>query len=517
MHRCLLIQEVLHLICADISTYPCPDLLALALVCRRFFDASMDHFWRSVPDLLPVLWCLPTNIWRVPLTRRSIENAVLTRAIIPADLKRFKTIYAHRVQASQGSLFQIPADVHQALGFAFQSQPIFPNLVELRYDCREGFPYDIGILLGPRICTIELIFGNPGPAKISLLPMLSEKYPALVCFILDTHYNNFPEIGRQMNYVLPGWTQLQVLIVPHLPEESLRVVAGLPHLLKLSLTEVDSEFGDTFSPIPGQPVFPVLRELHITADTSTLCINLLRAAIHCPLEEFTLLCGEFALDWYNTFSALAGLYNKATLKNIHVEDFDSFQESGAPRTTDQLQPLLSLTNLTHIYLRTRYGCDIDNAFLREMATAWPRLQDLDIKAFEIFQPTEQQPRLTLQGLAPLAELCPGLENLAIDIDATHFCFNHINLGSRPSDSWVESLDVHCSPIGQSSVPWVAAYLSGVFPRLRKIEWDRSGCSEVPGEQPDSKRWQEVMNHLAAYRHIHGHQQDGLYCGACNSD
>ncbi|KAF8887127.1 hypothetical protein BD779DRAFT_530149 [Infundibulicybe gibba] len=366
MHRCLLIQEVLHLICADVSTYPCPDLLALALVCRRFFDASMDHFWRSVPGLLPVLWCLPASIWRAPLTRRGIENAVLTRAIIPADLKRFKTIYAHRAQDSGNNLFRIPADVHQALGFAFQSQPIFPNLVGLTYCCWEGFPYNIGMLLGPRIDAIELRFGDSKLAKMSTLPMLSEKCPALLHFILHTDYS--PEIGRQMNHVLPGWTQLRTLIVPHLPEESLRVVAGLPHLLKLSLTQVDSKFGDTFSPISSQPVFPILRELYITADTPTLCINLLKVATNCPLEKFALEYEESTLDWYNIFSALAGLYNKATLKNISVEDND-LQESGAPRTAGQLRPLLSFTNLTHVQLRTCYGLDIDNAFLHEMAIA----------------------------------------------------------------------------------------------------------------------------------------------------
>ncbi|KAF8887137.1 hypothetical protein BD779DRAFT_530312 [Infundibulicybe gibba] len=348
--------------------------------------------------------------------------------------------------------------------------------------------------------------------RLPLLPMLGEKYPALVQFTLWARYS--PDIGRQMNYILPRWTRLRTLTVPHLPEESFRAIAGLPHLLELTLTKANSKFGDTFSSMSGQPAFPALRRLSIMADTPTLCVNLLRATTNCPLEEFTFwLYEESTSDWRNLFSALAESCNKATLKEIHVEDLAISHGSGAPSTlaTDQLRPLLSFTDLTRVHLSTRHEFTIDSALLREMAAAWPHLQHLDIGAIEIYQPSEQRPPFTLQGLAPLAEFCPDLEDLTVCVDATHFCFNHINLGSCPSDSRVEFLVVHRSPITQSSVPWVAAYLSGVFPRLCKIGWANSNGSEEDEEWlAYPKRWLEVMNHLAAYRHTRGHKQDDLY-------
>ncbi|KAF8868198.1 hypothetical protein BD779DRAFT_1684536 [Infundibulicybe gibba] len=64
----------------------------MALMCRHFFDTSVDCLWRRVPSLFLVLSCLPSNIWRAPLTFGGIANATLARAIVPADLERFNNI-----------------------------------------------------------------------------------------------------------------------------------------------------------------------------------------------------------------------------------------------------------------------------------------------------------------------------------------------------------------------------------------------------------------------------------------
>ncbi|KAF8869320.1 hypothetical protein BD779DRAFT_761449 [Infundibulicybe gibba] len=144
MHRCLLIQEILQMICSHVGTFPLAhcNLLAMALVCHHFFNAPMDRLWHKVPDLFYVLRCLPSNVWKAPLTYYRIESAVLARAIAPIDLECFRTLYAHRVQVSQRSIVQpeVPANVYQALSFAFQGQPIFPNLVELGQTGPGGSP-----------------------------------------------------------------------------------------------------------------------------------------------------------------------------------------------------------------------------------------------------------------------------------------------------------------------------------------------------------------------------------------
>ncbi|KAF8887125.1 hypothetical protein BD779DRAFT_1722447 [Infundibulicybe gibba] len=479
MHRCLLIQEVLRIICTHVGTLPRRNLLAVALVCRHFFDPSMDSLWHEVPTFPSVLKWLPSDIWRVPLTHRGIAGAALARAITPADLGRFK-IYAHRVRVFI-NFVQIPADIYQALNFAFKGQPIFPNLVEFNQNS-DGISY-IGMLLGPCIRKIALSLTS-NPAQTSLLPLLGGKYPALARFILKTEYN--PDLGRQINHVL------------------------------LELARADVKFGDTFSPVPNCPNFPVLQKLSVTANSLTLCINLLRAATNCPLQRFIFhLYEEPAPDWHNLFSALAKSCNKVTLKMIFTSDSRAADEWETPGTTDQLRPLLLFTNLTHVYFTTRYGFNVDDTFMREMAAAWPRLQNLDIGPAKMHQPLEQQ-RLTLQGLVPLANLCPELRGLEVHVNATHLCFNHVNLGFNSSSSRVEYITVGCSPIGQSSVPWVVAYLLEVFPRLCKIHWTGPGNDEEDEERlAYPKRWQEVMNHLAAYRHIRGHQQDDLHCDMCN--
>ncbi|KAF8887124.1 hypothetical protein BD779DRAFT_1722443, partial [Infundibulicybe gibba] len=518
MHRCLFIQEVLRMICMHVGTYLRRNLLAVALVCRHFFDPSMDCFWLEIPSLLPVLGCLPPDIWRTPLTHRRIADAALTRAITPADLGRFK-IYAHRVQVFI-NFVQIPASIYQALSFALQGQPMFPNLVKFRQkpDC---IPY-ISMFLGPCVRKIALSLISD-PAQISLLPLLGEKYPALVEFSLATEYNL--DIGRQMNHILPRWAQLRKLVIPHLPEESLRVVASLPHLLDLALIRADNVFGDTFSPAPGDSIFPVLQTLSITANSLTLCVNLLRAAINCPLRDFMFHLYEGPVfGWHDLFSALAESCSKATLKTIITSDSGVVDEWETPGTTDQLRPLLSFTNLTNVHLATRYGYNIDDAFMHEMATAWSHLRHLGIGPMGVPQPIEQQ-RLTLQGLTPLADLCPDLQSVEVQINATHLCFNscfnRINLDSSPSSSRVEYITVDHSPISKPSVPWAAAYLMAVFPRLRKITWvgeldhDDDDDDEAEDEERLAypKRWREVMDHLAAYGCMRG--QNNSYCSTCD--
>ncbi|KAF8895643.1 hypothetical protein BD779DRAFT_1434436, partial [Infundibulicybe gibba] len=176
---------------------------------------------------------------------------------------------------------------------------------------------------------------------------------------------------------------------------------------------------------------------------------------------------------------------------------------------DELRLLLPFTNLTHQVLETRFGFDIDDAFVHEMAAAWPYIHTLNIGVTEISQPFEPQ-RLTLQGLAPLADLCPDLRDLTVHVNGSHICSNHFDMCSG-SESRVERLDVGYSSISETSVPWAAAYLSAVFPKLRELDfWDYGGLEE-PGS---ARRWLEVRNHLVAYRHVSGCGRNDSHCSEC---
>src|ERR1700734_2586338 len=59
MHRCLRVAELLNYICsfADEAT-----LHSLALTCRSFHDAAIEYLWVSLPSILPLLKCFPSDV-----------------------------------------------------------------------------------------------------------------------------------------------------------------------------------------------------------------------------------------------------------------------------------------------------------------------------------------------------------------------------------------------------------------------------------------------------------------------
>ncbi|KAF8887190.1 hypothetical protein BD779DRAFT_534413 [Infundibulicybe gibba] len=366
------------------------------------------------------------------------------------------------------------------------------------------------MFLGPHIRKMQLSVSGDSDQNC-LLSTLGRRCPSLAHFELVT-INSYPDIGRQMESLLPQWGQLETLVIRYLPEEALRIVAALPHLHSLTLSYVVDDHGNTFSPTPGTDVFPALQDLSITANSSILCINLLKAAINCPLVEFKFsLFGLNPPTWHDLF---AELYDKSTLAKVEIDDLEIQHNGRYPGTTDELRLLFSLTNLIHLDLETRYGFDIDDAFVYEMAAAWPCIQILNIEATKIFQPFEPQ-RLTLQGLAPLADHCPDLWDLRLHVNVAQIRSKHFDMCSGSSRSRVQFLGVGRSPISKKSVPWAAVYLSVIFPRLRAVDYTDGYEGHERPAYPD--RWSDVNSHLLVYRHVRDRWQNDSRCSNCGLD
>ncbi|KAF8887139.1 hypothetical protein BD779DRAFT_1672897 [Infundibulicybe gibba] len=533
MHRCLLVPDILRAICVHVSAGPDwavhidmynpsearRDLLAMALVCHDFYNPTLDQLWREIDGLYPLLAGLPSDIWSGSLTRR---NVVLARAITPLDLGRFRALASrvqvyHDVRHDPHHDVNIPITIYQALSFYFRDQPIFPNLVKVlwRKNNDAAFSY-IPMFLGPNIRHIRLNVSGNSVTQNSMLPTLTKRCPSLTHFRLYTPEGQcFPDTGRQMKYLLSQWSQLETLVVHYLPEDSLRIVAGLPHLRKLTLFRADDVHGDTFSPTSDTEVFPALQNLSITANSPVLCINILKATTNCSLVTFEFsLFGLNPPVWHEIFATLVESCDRGRLTTIHICDLAVEHGEYSPGTTDELRALFPLTGLTCVILRTRHGFNINNVFMGEIAAAWQHIQTLDIEVVNVIRPLEP-PQLTLHGLAPLAELCPKLHTLGIRVNATHICSNHFDLCSN-SKSRVKLVNVGHSPISETSVPWVAAYLSAIFPKINDLWHDDCG-NERSEWSEDSVRWSEVDKHLAAYRHVGGCRRNDSRCPDCESN
>jgi hypothetical protein len=64
MHRCLLISEIIHLICAELGGVCAKKSLAgLAQTCLAFREPALDALWYELHGLLPLVRCMPQDLW----------------------------------------------------------------------------------------------------------------------------------------------------------------------------------------------------------------------------------------------------------------------------------------------------------------------------------------------------------------------------------------------------------------------------------------------------------------------
>ena len=84
MHNCLVVQEVLseifqHIFSNPYSGYRMEDdrsnlhhdkialgtLAGLARTCKTFHEPALNHLWRALPSLIPLIQCLPPDAWTI--------------------------------------------------------------------------------------------------------------------------------------------------------------------------------------------------------------------------------------------------------------------------------------------------------------------------------------------------------------------------------------------------------------------------------------------------------------------
>ncbi|KAL1737678.1 hypothetical protein HDZ31DRAFT_78972, partial [Schizophyllum fasciatum] len=130
------------------------------------------------------------------------------------------------------------------------------------------------------------------------------------------------------------------------------------------------------------------------------------------------------------------------------------------------------------------GFDLGHPDVVRLAKAFPHLQGITLMGTE-YHPQWQR-RLDLYSLEPLALYCPGLEIVAIELDATG-----TELARRPPPSYQPSaiswLLLLWSPISSSRA--VVSYLLSWFPQLVRVL--------VEEHSSYAERWQRVQEQIMA--------------------
>ncbi|TCD62915.1 hypothetical protein EIP91_006242 [Steccherinum ochraceum] len=234
------------------------------------------------------------------------------------------------------------------------------------------------------------------------------------------------------------------------------------------------------SPAFVQPVtFGRLTSLQIIGWKVTDVVNMLQCAVFPVLQELTLvLCPEYHPVGGSRDDALAFTrlvlrccpstsltHVKWTLLDYHYQR-DHVSESSRDRILpDVIRPLLGrYPALRSFHVSTLWPWDLDDAFLEEMASAWPDIEHIYLDPCALYPDGS---RITLAGLDVLSERCPNLKSFGANIETTipPGLRAELPAGGRWNTTF-QTLYLGHSDV--NDVEAVAASLSGIFPGLPEL-------------------------------------------------
>ncbi|KAI0801524.1 hypothetical protein C8Q74DRAFT_498797 [Fomes fomentarius] len=528
---------------------------ALNATCRAFHRVASNVLWSRIFSLRPLVKCLPSDVWveevvEVDVTATPSRSAIaITRPPDPADWERF---VANAASVTSFRRFGLGPDIDDDAWctlclYRHGPAPFLPNLQELVWEESDADVFEYGWqLLGPKLKTVHI--GQP-PSDTLLLPILRSlhvKCPQLRNLSVQCR----SAVGPIDPAVSRAITQLQHLetidLMLPLFDDALLHLATLPNLsvAKIFLprnTELDARLATTTSPI-----FPSLTVLHLSVIRLEPHLAALVDSIASTQLSEVRLCAAHdpPKDELRAFlAALARSPSHETLTSIQL----SFPlPSGIPlmRSLNAVppldhpecllditafQPLFSCPELTELDV-TSFFLHPDDAFVRTLATACPRLQSLRLA------PPYYAGRLsevTLDGLLPLFRLCPDLTDLTLPLNATLPPPRRSLATSSPGEninanvnadirhgwqSQLVMLDVGDSPIRAPED--VAAFLSAFCTHpdfeivsARGVEGD-SHAEHICMRERHSVLWDQVAHLVRLFARVRGEEREYWSSRSC---
>jgi hypothetical protein len=304
----------------------------------------------------------------------------------------------------------------------------------------------------------------------------------------------FDTISATLSNVICGWKYLRcVSFATPLTPRALLHLSEMPVLREAKLTILEDEnFG--YLAHSYRPPFLALRELSISCRSVLSCGALLNAISWHQLESVDVNATgipDDAAEIRTFFRVLSSQCSNTSLKRIILTMFTYMPTSSLDNyiiDEDILSPLLSFHNLTALELYTCHAFRINNKTLHMMAMSWRRLQTLELGLYG----WAGQSRVTLAGLVPLVQYCAELVELGVVVDAT--------IVEPPLYMSTPNAKVVHLRLGDSVIQdpaSVAAYLSGLFPKLNSV-WSWIGVTprrpEVTPQEEEKyrARWDEAV-------------------------
>ncbi|KIJ60562.1 hypothetical protein HYDPIDRAFT_43257 [Hydnomerulius pinastri MD-312] len=439
MHHALSIVEVQRIIfraALHLGSGGCQSTLAtLARTCRAFTESALDILWEVLPSFLPLIQCLPKDLWKLESLAPWPVYLSFHRPMQAEDWEIFFK-YSCRVRCIN-ALYgpgdpECTEDVLSSLCLHPELRPLIPQLRKLTWSIR-GNPHNTLLyrLLVPSItsltiCDTDFYADWLSPPEADVLSSIATSCPSLQVLRIRSAYKHADALNQKCSQTLStavlSLRFLHTLVCTALDEDTVIHLSRLPTLSKLSLTLPATVSLDKLRPHLRAPAFGRLRSLTVYHDAETLSVlTSFLEAMQLSLASVKLYLGEGPTigDIEQVFAALTTACAPRSLTKVILGSRRSHVNGmSGPHaiTLDTLQPLLAFERMENFTLDVPCLVGLDDAAIQALATHWPRLSNLILNPTYKWNPRHDATRVTPHGLAELATRCPKLCKLAISVD-----------------------------------------------------------------------------------------------------
>ncbi|KAJ7162670.1 hypothetical protein C8R43DRAFT_1233315 [Mycena crocata] len=490
MHRALKILEIMEAVCCEVPGGRA--LAALASTCKTFQDPALDVLWRTQDSIIPLLGCMPDDLFNERPNSFSMNYLELERAIVPTDWERTHA-YITRVKHFEYEFNTPLSEIFASLEMSFPYGSLFPNLKSLSWqsDLEANFRF-IRIFLTPKLAKLTFTY-QPSIPNSSLLSTLAHTCPRLTALEIYVDYESGFHNTDVVSHFLRSLRQIESLTIPDIDAASLIHIAKLPTLTRLCL--------ETVPPGPYPPsdarhsIFQNLKSLTTHGSEWEAHIEFFRMCPQLRLNFLYLCFDDFssAANSRGLYMAIAASCSHTRLTHLYLNSMGGNPtEMAGDRAIDfavndaLFRILFCFPNIKGLLVESPVDFDMGDTILAEAARTWAHIEDLRLT---VFQRSPSWPfRVTLDTLSSFAQHCPHLRSLHLSLDATTLPIHPTSTTFMPQMHVID-LCIGQSPIAApiGSIGAIARFISGLFPNLRKI--GTPPYCKVPADVVE--RWQQV--------------------------
>ncbi|KDQ55682.1 hypothetical protein JAAARDRAFT_71050 [Jaapia argillacea MUCL 33604] len=498
-----------------------PDLVTLSRTCRKISEQALDAIWHTLPDMRPLLRCMPPDLWDETLDESGVLVTSFCRPVRPSDWDRIH-IYGPRVKRIRfnWSEYRCPPNLRKRCDppvyiVLTQHAPVLLlNVQEVQWaEMRDDSFFFLRSLLGPNATKLtfhwpdrlsedervgfvnHIIAASPGLQELRILPTSTPCSSAIVDLLSRLSNLTYLRLGLGIT-------------TPH----DITRLSGLPHLREISLN-AELPIKSDADPDRFNYDYPPSCLERLTLSTTNLepWIALIPHLNNGRrLQSILGYVGpprESTIE--NLIETIAHCTSSTRFTSIEISAEPS-DSSYSPRPEcgslsnvvrpDVLASLFTHVNLTRVVFATPCQFRLDDDLVKGMGLAWPQLEILVLGTPIAFN----RSKATFHGFLSLVSRCPNLHTIILPLSELALDAAVLDRSGGGGGSVCCSREVKWINFGETIVTSstgdpgpeeVAELLLALFPELFTVlaqEW-----SALRRGSPGRRLWKKVDRFVRA--------------------